>query len=98
MSKDGYLPDDVREADFDRAFPSNDHVSSCPAGEDGPTLFSECGGVGRCVCFPDNVHGRINLFWHGPCAAVVEPDCICPNEAEERAEAAEAEYDRRRDR
>lgn len=31
MSRDGYLPDNVSEDDYNKAFPGNEHHGDCPA-------------------------------------------------------------------
>ncbi len=67
MSRDGYLPDDVQESDL----PGEDdqHYLKCPAHEDAPEVYSECGGIGECLCSPvtREVVG---------CGAVA-PECKC---------------------
>ena len=76
MSKDGRLPDTLRDCDM----PGEDekeHGKGCPCHEDAePTTGYD--GDGRPV--------------------LVEPECICPSDAEIAAEGAEARRDAERDR
>ncbi len=61
-------------------------------------VYSGCGGVGECECFPDTLRGRLALWWQGPCGAVdPSPACDCPTESEIREERAEARAEARRD-
>ena len=66
MSRDGYLPDDVSEADYDRAFPSNDCPETCPNGEDWePRECGECEEkIAECVCWLYFVpHTWNRMYW-----------------------------------
>lgn len=83
MSRDGYLPDNVSEKDFDRAFPPDcpDSCASmryCPPG---------CGG---CACH------MIAPCAH--CEDHEPGDCDCPSPEEIRAERAERLAELREDR
>ena len=50
MSRDGYLPDNVSEADYDRAFPS-DCPDECASMQE-PTECGECEEIiEECVCW-----------------------------------------------
>lgn len=82
MSRDGRLPDNVSEADFDRAFPPDcpdacASMRSCP-----PT----CGGC-SCHIAPPCSH----CLEHEPA------DCDCLTKEEIAAERAEARADAQRD-
>ncbi len=77
-----------------------DHMDDCPAGPDGPEIYSECGGVGRCECTHRGVQQGFfgwlrmwfvaGMWWAGPCAIVADPDCTCPSPEEIAADRAEA--------
>lgn len=72
-----------------------DYPEECPDScRSMQVVYSECGGVGQCECFPDTLRGRLALWWQGPCAVDLSPECECPtadeiaeNRAEARAEA-----------
>ena len=49
MSRDGYLPDGVRECDVPGNRPGDSHDKRCTAGEDAPQVWSMCEGVGACT-------------------------------------------------
>ena len=111
MSRDGYLPDNVSEADFDRAFPPNYCPVECPNGEDWePKLCSDCEEkIAECVCWLYDVlpYRLANLFrrfsWtrglFGDSTAPEEPgECTCPSAAEIDAERAECWAESREDR
>lgn len=98
MSADGYLPPGVESWHI----PGNDqsHYRECPAHEDSKLIWSECKGVGECVCYPKTWLGRIRRYWHEKseirlygeliCQADEEPECECDNlEPEYRYEAAD---------
>lgn len=102
MSRDGYLPDNVSEADFDRAFPP-DCADECASMQE---IYSECGGVGACICYDDRsilirwalrLRDRIR-FGEEVCVIVKKPECDCPSDDEIVAERAEARADEDRDR
>lgn len=94
MSKDGYLPDDVSESDFDRAFPP-DCPDECASMQ---TIYSECGGVDLCECYPNTILGLIRGWWYGPCERDnKECDCAERN-SDAQAEAAEVRADLEWDR
>jgi hypothetical protein len=82
VSRDGRMPDNVSEADFDRAFPPDcpetcASMRSCPA---------TCGGC-ACHLVPPCTH----------CLTHEAGDCDCPSLKEIRADRAEARADARRD-
>ena len=84
MSKDGYLPDNVSEADFDKAFPP-DCPDACASMRSCP---DDCGGC-SCHLAPPCGH----------CEEHEPGDCDCAERAAEaKADAAEARADRERDR
>lgn len=101
MSRDGYLPDNVRESDL----PGNDdaHHWNCPANEDAAEIYSECGGEGECICYPDTLWGRFRRWWNrkddeGMCVPR-KGDCECADLLEDdKASAADAAEDARMDR
>lgn len=76
-----------------------DHEKACPAGEDGPELYSECGGLGQCECYPRTLWGFVTWWWvvlkdgEDVCTVVEDPECICPSKEEIRAEKEEARKD-----
>jgi hypothetical protein len=86
MSKDGYLPDDVNEKDlpgFD-----DQHYLTCPMHEDAPEVYSECGGEGKCACYPDTPLGFIKRWlgqWYGPDCGIMVPRCECDDISDELA-------------
>ena len=94
MSRDGYLPDDVSDARFNAAFPP-ECPDSCRSMQ---VVYSDCGGVGRCECFPDTLRGRLAGFLQGACAVDEDPACDCPTPAEVRAERDEARDEARIER
>lgn len=84
MSKDGYLPDNVSEKDFDRAFPPD-----CP--DDCASMRScpmDCGG---CSCHVNPPCPHCEQHEPGEC------DCA-ERAAAAKADAAEAQRDREMDR
>lgn len=60
-------------------------------------VYSECGGVGRCECFPDTLRGWLNAWWQGPCAVDPSPECDCPSPQEIAEDRAEARAEAMRD-
>lgn len=105
MSRDGYLPDNVRECDLPGE--GEGHYDTCPAHEDAPEIYSECGGEGVCVCYEYALWGtrwmhrlldRIN-FGEEVCIVVKDPECKCADIADdEAASAADAAEALREDR
>lgn len=100
MSRDGYLPDNVSEADFDRAFPGD-----CPGECDNEEVYSECGGHGMCICYDGRwpivawflrLKDRIK-FGEEVCVPTPK-ECDCPSADEIAAERAEARAEERADR
>jgi len=83
MSADGYLPDNVSEADFDRAFPG-DCPDSCASMLSCPQT---CEG---CSCFQDAPCSH--------CVDHLPGDCDCPSPEEIKAERAERRAEEREDR
>lgn len=84
MSKDGRLPDNVSEADFDRAFPP-DCPDECASMRSCPV---NCGGC-SCHISPPCSH----------CTEHEPGECDCAERiAEAKADAAEARADREQDR
>ena len=62
-----------------------EHCGRCPAGEDAPDLYSECGGLGECECYSNKpkwlrwayrLKDRIK-FGEEVCVVVKDPDCTC---------------------
>lgn len=103
MSKDGFLPDDVKESDIPGYH--DEHHASCPAHEDAVEVYSECGGQGECECYPDTYRGRWNRIWdiirYGEeiCVVVKDPDCACADiAADDAASYADAREAAREDR
>ena len=102
MSRDGRLPDNVSEADFDRAFPP-DCPDDCVSMKE---VYSECGGEGICICY-DNRHPILRWFlrkrdiWKfGEEVCVPKAgDCDCAErKAAAKADAADRRMDEERDR
>ena len=81
MSRDGRMPDNVSEADFDRAFPADCH-DSCASMRECP---DDCAG---CIC--DGGECR-------HCEQHIPGDCDCPSPDEIRAERAERRAEERAD-
>jgi len=81
-----------------------EHFDICPAGEDGPELFSECGGLGECECYPDTWLGKLRRFMdrlvlgESVCIPTKDPECTCPSAQEIAEERAEARRDAMEDR
>ena len=82
MSRDGYLPDDVSEAAFNRAFPP-DCPDSCASMR---SCLDGCGGCACHLAAPCS-----HCIGHEP------GDCDCPTKAEIAAERAEARAEARRE-
>ena len=61
-------------------------------------VYSECGGIGACECFPKTLRGRLALWWQGPCEIDPEPECDCLSPEEIKADRAEARAEAREDR
>lgn len=97
MSRDGYLPDNVSEADFDRAFPP-DCPDSCRSMQ---IIWSQCGGVDMCSCYAHLPHGtrwfwRLRdwlIFGQEICVPLTDNECDCPSAEEIAADRAEARAD-----
>lgn len=104
MSRDGLLPDNVSEADFDRAYPT-DCPDSCRSMQ---VVYSECGGIGQCECRNRGVQrglfGLLRMWftagqwWAGDCLIDPSPECDCHSPAEIRADREEARAEAREDR
>jgi hypothetical protein len=98
MSRDGYLPDDVRECDVPGNRPGDDHDSRCPQHEDQPET---------CVCGCDfeghpKGHCESALGLSGDCGCLgrklADPDCTCADLADQDAsDKAEAAYEAARE-
>ena len=106
MSKDGYLPDNINEWDL----PGEDerHLKSCPCYEE-VSVWTKCGGVGECVCYPFTLWGRawrwlVELYemhkWGElSCQENTDPECICSEIiADDQASYADHLRDLREDR
>jgi hypothetical protein len=91
MSRDGYLPDNVSEADIDALY-GGDHHPSCPAGEDGQQIFSVCDGEGECVC---SWWDKIVSWFYGDKCEGEDQECECADIADD--DAADREDARERD-
>lgn len=83
MSLDGYLPDNVSDADFDAAYPPDCPVT-CASMRECP---SDCGGC-ACHIHPPCPH----------CEYHEKGECDCPSESELKAERAEMKAEARGDR
>ena len=89
MSRDGYLPDNVRECDVPGNRPGDSHDDRCRAAEDAPEYHPECGGVGRCECWDHIPRWRRWLWrlWYKDCEVDADPDCNCADIADDDAAA-----------
>lgn len=67
-----------------------DHLKDCPCSPDSEPIYSECGGIGECLC------SEIDLAING--CEEIDPECTCPTKAELEAERAEARRDAEQDR
>jgi hypothetical protein len=81
VSRDGRLPDNVSEADFDRAFPPD-----CP---------DECASNHPIYGTDGTLLGQLRGWLFGAYIIDPAPDCDCPSPAEIRAEREEARAEAR---
>lgn len=93
MSRDGYLPDNVRESDLPGAN-EPDHAEDCPANPDHEPICAECG-------LPELPHQIVPIS-QLPHDFVEDkdPECTCPTAEDiecEEAEAAEARAEARQE-
>ena len=96
MSRDGYLPDNVRECDVPGNRPQDNHDERCPCHDDSDPI---------CVCrCPDDKHDERGICrdekrclcegWKHD----EDPDCICADlDSDAKADAAEAIIERDRE-
>ena len=72
--------------------PDDDHDERCPAHEDAEPRWSECGGVGKCICYAHRAFLTC-WFWYlldvlsfgtDVCAPIEDPDCACAKIAGDR--------------
>jgi hypothetical protein len=91
----GYLPDNVSEADFDRAFPGD-----CPRECSGKTIFSECGSEDECTCYDKYsfLIAILKRYLDGDDYCTGSPkDCDCPTKEDIAIEKAEYLADMRKE-
>ena len=91
MSADGMLPDDVTEDMVPGNRPGDQHDKACKQHEDAERTWSECGGIGECLCKSKIIAREITN------CREIEPACTCADLAAQRAsDRADEAYARSR--
>ena len=63
------------------------HIDSCPANDDAEQTYSECGGIGECIC--TTIEKAVNE------CVPLEGECICPTKEDIEQDKADAYMDRK---